>query len=87
MRPHVLGIDDGPFDKRTGGNVPVVGVMTEGHDLVEAVALTEFPMDGDGPAEFLVALSDGRIEGRASSHLVHLGSTWAKIARKLGIRE
>jgi dephospho-CoA kinase len=37
-----------------------------------------------GPAEFLAALSDGRIEGRASSYLVHLGSTWAKIARKLG---
>jgi dephospho-CoA kinase len=37
-----------------------------------------------GPAEFLSALSDGRIEGRASSYLVHLGSTWAKIARKFG---
>ena len=40
-----------------------------------------------GPADFLVALSDGKIEGRASSYLVHLGSTWAKIARKLGTRE
>jgi predicted metal-dependent phosphoesterase TrpH len=37
-----------------------------------------------GPAAFLAALSEGRIEGRASSHLVHLGSTWAKIARKFG---
>lgn len=38
-----------------------------------------------GPAEFLAALSQGRIEGRASSYLVHLGSTWAKIAGKLGL--
>ena len=38
-----------------------------------------------GPAEFLTSLSEGRIEGRASSHLVHLGSTWAKIARKIGM--
>ena len=38
----------------------------------------------EGPAAFLVALSEARIEGRSSSHLVHLGSTWAKIARKLG---
>jgi dephospho-CoA kinase len=36
-----------------------------------------------GPTEFLAALAEGRIEGRASSYLVHLGSTWAKIARKL----
>lgn len=38
-----------------------------------------------GPAEFLASLSEGRIEGRPSSHLVHLGSTWAKIARKIGM--
>ena len=38
-----------------------------------------------GPAEFLAALSSGRIEGRSSSYLVHLGSTWAKIARIFGI--
>jgi len=37
----------------------------------------------DGAAGFLTALSEARIEGRASSHLVHLGSTWAKIARVL----
>jgi len=37
----------------------------------------------DGPAEFLTALSAGRVEGEASSHLVHLGSTWARIAGRL----
>jgi hypothetical protein len=38
-----------------------------------------------GPAEFLASLEGGRIEGRSSSYLVHLGSTWAKIAGKFGI--
>ncbi len=53
FRPHVLGIDEGPFDKRVDRAVPIVGVMMEGPDLVEAVAVTEFPVDGAGAAEFL----------------------------------
>jgi endonuclease V-like protein UPF0215 family len=53
FRPHVLGVDDGPFDKRSSTTVPLVGVMMEGHDLVEAVAITEFPVDGDRVADFL----------------------------------
>ncbi len=52
-RPHVLGIDDGPFRKHVGGSAPVAGVMTEGADLVEAVALTRFPVDGDAATQFL----------------------------------
>ncbi len=53
-RPHVLGVDDGPFEKyRTDGRAPIVGVMMEGHDLVEAIAVTDFPVDGDGVTEFL----------------------------------
>lgn len=52
-RPHVLGIDDGPFRKHAGGSAPVAGVMTEGADLVEAVALTRFPVDGDDATGFL----------------------------------
>ena len=53
FRPHVLGIDDGAFDKKTDAIVPIAGVMMEGHDLVEAVAVTEFPVDGADSAEFL----------------------------------
>jgi endonuclease V-like protein UPF0215 family len=53
-RPHVLGIDDGPFEKRQRVPVPIVGVMMEGADLVEAVAVTEFPVDGAGATEFLI---------------------------------
>jgi endonuclease V-like protein UPF0215 family len=52
-RPHLLGIDDGPFVKRRSPDTPIVGVMMEGHDLVEAVAVTRFPIDGDGATEFL----------------------------------
>ncbi len=51
--PHVLGIDDGPFEKRGTRPAPIVGVMMEGGDLVEAIAVTEFAIDGDGAAEFL----------------------------------
>ena len=53
FRPHVLGIDDGPFDKHTDARAAVVGVMMEGADLVEAVALTEFPVDGEDATRFL----------------------------------
>jgi uncharacterized protein len=53
MRPHVLGIDDGPFVVRDGEDTPIVGVMTEGPDLVEAVAVTRFPVDGDEVTGFL----------------------------------
>jgi endonuclease V-like protein UPF0215 family len=50
----VLGIDDGPFEKFVPGvEAPLVGVMMEGPDLVEAVALTRFPVDGDGVTDFL----------------------------------
>jgi len=53
FRPHVLGIDDGPFDKHADARAPVVGVMMEGADLVEAVAITAFPVDGEDAARFL----------------------------------
>ena len=52
-RPHVLGIDDGPFDKYLTERALIVGVMMEGADLVEAVALSEFPVDGDDVTAFL----------------------------------
>lgn len=52
-RPHTLGIDDGPFEKSADASVPIVAVMMEGAHLVEAVARTEFPVDGDRATEFL----------------------------------
>lgn len=71
-RPHVLGIDDGPFDKKTDDKVPVVGVMMEGPDLVEAVAVTDFPLDGDGAAEFLADWVGG-LRFASALHAVVLG--------------
>ena len=72
LRPHVLGIDDGPFDKRTDATVPIVGVMTEGPDLVEAVAITRFPVDGPRVAEFLATWIDG-LRFASALHAVVLG--------------
>ncbi|MEB2344867.1 MAG: DUF99 family protein [Deltaproteobacteria bacterium] len=53
LRPHLLGIDDGAFDKHRDRDVPIVAVRTEGADQVEGVALTRFPVDGDGATGFL----------------------------------
>ena len=58
-RPHVLGIDDGPFRKGQAERVPVVGVMMEGSDLVEGVAVTHFPVDGDRVTDFLAEWVSG----------------------------
>lgn len=71
-RPHVLGIDDGPFDKALDDSVPLVGVMTEGADLVEAVAVSEFPLDGDGATEFLAEWVLG-LRCASALHAVVLG--------------
>jgi hypothetical protein len=57
-RPHVLGVDDAPFDKKQAHPVPVVGVLMEGNDLVEGVALTAFPVDGAEATGFLATWID-----------------------------
>ncbi len=36
----------------------------------------------DGPSSFATALREGRVVGRISTRLVHLASTWAKLAGK-----
>jgi endonuclease V-like protein UPF0215 family len=72
FRPHVLGIDEGPFDKRKDATVALVGVMTEGADLVEAVAVTRFPVDGASAAEFLADWIGG-LRFAAALHAITLG--------------
>lgn len=52
-RPHLLGIDDAPFEKGQAAPVPLVAVMMEGADLVEGVAIGAFPVDGDGATAHL----------------------------------
>jgi endonuclease V-like protein UPF0215 family len=51
--PHVLGIDDGPFDKGQRDPVPIVGVTMAGAGLVESVAVTSFVVDGANVTGFL----------------------------------
>lgn len=72
FRPHVLGVDDGPFDKSRDATTPIVGVMTEGADLVEGVAVTRFPIDGDGITEFLATWIAG-LRLASALHAVVLG--------------
>ncbi len=52
-RPHLLGVDDAPFEKRQPEPVPIVAVMMEGADLVETVAVTSFAVDGEDAARHL----------------------------------
>ena len=71
-RPHVLGVDDGPFDKRFDADVPIVGVMMEGADLVESVAVTRFALDGEAATEFLADWIAG-MRCASALHAVVLG--------------
>jgi endonuclease V-like protein UPF0215 family len=52
-RPHILGIDDGPFEKAQPHPADIVAVAMEGCDLVESVAIGAFSVDGDAATEYL----------------------------------
>jgi endonuclease V-like protein UPF0215 family len=71
-RPHTLGIDDGPFQKGQREPVVVVAVMMEGSDLVEAVACSEFAVDGANATEFLSSWIQG-LRLHPALHAVLLG--------------
>jgi endonuclease V-like protein UPF0215 family len=68
----VLGVDDGPFEKGQPGPVPLVAVSMEGRDLVEAVAFSEFPVDGGGATAFLADWV-ASLRARDALHAVVLG--------------
>ncbi|MFI5316033.1 MAG: DUF99 family protein [Myxococcota bacterium] len=72
MRPHLLGVDEGPFAKGQAEPVPLVAAVCEGPDLLEAVARSAFPVDGDGATEFLARWLGG-LRARASLQAVALG--------------
>jgi predicted metal-dependent phosphoesterase TrpH len=56
---------------------------SDAHTLGEiGRAYVEMP-DFDGPADFLISLTKGKIYGRKSSYWPHLSSTWAKMRRHL----
>lgn len=77
----MLGIDDGPVEKHADGAVtPIVGVMTEGADLVESVAVTRFPVDGDGVSDFLAEWISGLRLRPALHGVLFTGITLAGLA-------
>lgn len=92
-RPHILGVDDAPFDKRQAHLVPVVGVLMEGNDLLEGVALGHFPVDGPDATGFLAEWITGLRWRQAVQAVVLGGITLAglglidldELARRLGI--
>ena len=71
-RPHVLGVDDGPFQKGQKESVPVVGAMMEGADLVESIAVARFEVDGADATGFLVRWISG-LRSHGSTQAVLLG--------------
>jgi hypothetical protein len=59
---------------------------SDSHSLTEiGHAYVEMP-DFDTPQQFLEALRQGRIVGRLSNPMVHLASTWSKLAKRLSGR-
>ena len=93
LRPHTLGVDDAPFEKRQAGPVPVIAVAMEGHAVIESVARTEFPVDGAEATEYLAAWIE-RLRARPMLQAVILGGITiaglgiidvAALAERLGI--
>ena len=67
-------------------NLPL-GAGSDAHMVSEIGRARAFVRPFAGPGELLGALEAGRIGGNSSSHLVHLGSTWAKIWKRIrGVR-
>lgn len=79
-RPHVLGVDDGPFEKGVSRDVTFVGVTMEGPDLVEAVSVTQFPVDGEGVTAFLADWIESLRVGPALQGIFFGGITIAGLA-------
>jgi endonuclease V-like protein UPF0215 family len=72
VRPHLLGIDDGPVSKGARDGVVIVGVVMEGGDLVEGVAISRFPSDGPEVTAFLADWV-GQLRFRPALHAIVLG--------------
>lgn len=71
-RPHLLGIDDGPFDRFRDAEVPLVGVVMEGSDLVEGVVVSRLGVDGDDVTRVLASWIES-LRFRPALHGVVLG--------------
>jgi len=71
-RTHLLAVDDGPFQRGRDAETPLVAVLMEGADLVEGVAISSFPVDGEDVTGFLAAFVDG-LRFRPSARALVLG--------------
>ena len=61
-----------------------LGAGSDAHLLAEVGrARVRLPPFRESPGELLASLRRGRLEGEASGRWVHLGSTWAKLRKKL----
>ena len=47
----LIGIDDSPFTKHQGGQIPVIGAVHRGGSFLEAVLSTTIEIDGDDATE------------------------------------
>lgn len=62
----------------------LIGAGSDAHTIGElGNAWVDLPVHANEPAALLAALADARPSGREASQLVHLGSTWAKVRKKL----
>jgi endonuclease V-like protein UPF0215 family len=73
-------VDDAPFDKRQSGPVPIVGVIMEGADRIESVAMAEFPVDGEDVAGYLAGWISGLRTRPALQGVILGGITMAGLA-------
>lgn len=60
-----------------------VGAGSDAHMVMEIGRGRVLMPPFDDPESFLRSATVSQIEGEASSHLVHVGSTWAKIRRRI----
>jgi dephospho-CoA kinase len=68
---------------RAHGALP--GAGSDAHTLGEVGAASiRVPWHPNRPEGLRATLAHGEVRGRSSSYLVHLASTWAKIAKRLG---
>lgn len=65
-------MDDAPFDKRQTTPVPIVGVVMEGADRIESVAVGRFPVDGEDVTGYL-ARYIGELRARPALQGIILG--------------
>jgi endonuclease V-like protein UPF0215 family len=73
-------VDDAPFEKRQSTPVPIVGVVMEGPDRIESVAVGGFPVDGEDVTGYLAGWIGGLRARPALQGVILGGITVAGLA-------